>query len=151
MCYHERPASSLRLLKDMGDDLEGAKLLVDLLNTPGPALAEHREWHVVLDQDTCQVAAVPMLELLDKIQRRATTLTDEQEKFLLAVMWVLQHSDSGLSNTKPMKTYTLRRILKDDEKSSSFRETLKSKKTQPWQRTSRSRRPAAPAFTGKCA
>jgi len=153
MCYHDRSTtpSTPRLIKNMGHDLEGARALARLLNTPGEALARHREWHVVsTGGGQYQVAAVPMVELLEKIQRRTTPLSDDHQQFLLAVMWVVQHSDSGLSPNKTMANYIFRLPSKSDVQSTlPLREALK-KTPQAWQRVGRSRRrsPVAPAKKG---
>lgn len=109
MCYqineNAKPGQNeLKVVSSMGEDKDGAILLADLLNNRS-SLIRHQEWHMVLEvKSSYYVVSDKITALLDRIQRRNSTqasgLTEEQRKFLLAVISLVKNSDRGLASPK---------------------------------------------------
>lgn len=109
MCYQiienaKASRNELKVVSSMGEDKEGAQLLADLLNNRS-SLIRHQEWHMVLEaKSTYYVVSDKITSLLGRIQRRNSTqaskLTEEQRKFLLAVISLVKNSDRGLASPK---------------------------------------------------
>lgn len=78
------------------DDLEGAKLMADLLNTPTSNFARHLEWHLVnVSNGEVQVIAVPLSFMLDMVKRsvsRTRRATGINLQVLVAVATILNNA-----------------------------------------------------------
>lgn len=104
MCYQitenaKASRNELKVVSSMGEDKEGAQLLADLLNNRS-SLIRHQEWHMVLEaKSSYYVVSDRITSLMDRIQKRSAgktkSLTEEQRKFLLAVVSLVQYSDRG--------------------------------------------------------
>ena len=78
------------------DDLEGAKLMADLLNIPTNNFARHLEWHLVnVSNGKVQVIAVPLSFMLDMVKRavsRTRRATGINLQVLVAVATILNNA-----------------------------------------------------------